>query len=82
MNVCHGEQNVRQFSATRKKFGQCLVSRKKRRYAAVMARVRPWGFAPQWGSGAKPLVKGPGGERSPHEAGIYFTMNVRVLHVY
>jgi len=63
------------------------VSQKKGRYATVMASVGAraymgvWELCPQWGAGAKPLVKGSGGVKPP-EAGAYFTGYVRVLHTY
>ena len=41
--------------------------------AGARAYMGVWGLCPQWGPGAKPLVRGSGG-RSPPEAEAIFTI--------
>jgi len=40
-----------------------------------------WGLCPQWGPGAKPLVRGPGGQ-SPPEADDILTFKVTILGLW
>src|SRR5664279_1540832 len=47
--------------------------------AVARAYMGVWGLCPQWGPGAKPLVRGSGG-RSPPEAIDILTHETRFLH--